>query len=328
VTRWEEAARRIQEQLRRRIVDMDDVIEKMLICIFTRNHALLVGVPGLAKTMLISSLAEALDLTFTRIQFTPDLMPSDITGTEVLAEDRENGTRAFRFLPGPVFANIVLADEINRTPPKTQAALMEAMEERQVTSVGKRYPLPEPFFVLATQNPIEQEGTYPLPAAQLDRFMFRIRIEYPDADAERRIARRTTGTPPSKTTAVLGGKDVAEFGRDVVKVEMPEDLEAQIVALVRRTRPDEPSAPPFVRDWVAYGASPRAAQALGVACRARALLHGRAAVRLDDVLALAPDIVRHRLVLNYHATAEGIRAVDVVRRLLSDHFVAARSEAN
>ena len=192
MTRWEEAARRVQEELRKKIVGMDDVIEKMLICIFTRNHALLVGVPGLAKTLLISSLAEALDLTFARIQFTPDLMPSDITGTEVLAEDREEGTRTFRFLPGPVFQNIVLADEINRTPPKTQAALMEAMEERQVTSVGKRYPLPEPFFVLATQNPIEQEGTYPLPAAQLDRFMFRIRIEYPAPDEEKRIARRTT----------------------------------------------------------------------------------------------------------------------------------------
>jgi len=320
VTRWEEAAARIQEQLRRRIVGMDDVIEKMLICIFTRNHALLVGVPGLAKTLLISSLAEALDLSFARIQFTPDLMPSDITGTEVLAEDREEGTRAFRFLPGPVFANIVLADEINRTPPKTQAALMEAMEERQVTSVGKRYPLPEPFFVLATQNPIEQEGTYPLPAAQLDRFMFRIRIEYPEADAEKRIARRTSGRPPGKATAVLGGKEVAEFTRDAVAVELPGDLEEKIVSLVRRTRPDDPNSPTFVRDWVAFGASPRAAQALGVACRARALLHGRTSVRLDDVLALAPDIVRHRLVLNYHATAEGVRAVDVVRRLLEDHF--------
>jgi MoxR-like ATPase len=297
---------------------MDDVIEKMLLCIFTRNHALLVGVPGLAKTMLISSLAEALDLSFSRIQFTPDLMPSDITGTEVLAEDREKGTRSFRFLPGPIFANIVLADEINRTPPKTQAALMEAMEERQVTSVGKRYPLPDPFFVLATQNPIEQEGTYPLPAAQLDRFMFRIRIEYPGADEERRIARRTTRRPAEKTTPVLGARDVTEFSREVATVAMPRDLEEKIVMLVRRTRPDEPAAPPFIREWVAFGAGPRAAQALGLASRARALLHGRETVRLDDVLALAPDIVRHRLVLNYHAIAEGIRAVEVVRRLLAD----------
>jgi len=320
VTRWEEAAARVQEQLRRRIVGMDDVIEKMLLCIFTRNHALLVGVPGLAKTMLISSLAEALDLSFARIQFTPDLMPSDITGTEVLAEDREQGTRTFRFLPGPIFANILLADEINRTPPKTQAALMEAMEERQVTSVGKRYPLPDPFFVLATQNPIEQEGTYPLPAAQLDRFMFRIRIEYPEAEAEKRIARRTSRSTAERATPVLRASDIAEFGREAAKVDLPGELEEKIVMLVRRTRPDEPLAPRFVKDWVAFGAGPRAAQALGTACRARALLHGRTAVRLDDVLALAPDIVRHRLVLNYHAIAEGIRAVEVVRKLLADHF--------
>jgi MoxR-like ATPase len=323
VTRWEEAARAVQEELRRRIVGMDDVIEKMLLCILTRNHALLVGVPGLAKTLLVSSLAEALDLAFARIQFTPDLMPSDITGTEVLAEDRERGTREFRFLPGPVFANIVLADEINRTPPKTQAALMEAMEERQVTSVGKRYPLPDPILVLATQNPIEQEGTYPLPAAQLDRFMFRIRIEYPGAEEERRIARRTTRLAVAPIRPVLGKKEIAEFGRDVTQVVLPPALEDRIVGFVRRTRPDEPSAPVFVRDWLAFGAGPRAAQALGIACRARALLHGRSEVRLDDVFQLAPDIVRHRLVLNYHATAEGIRAVDVVRRLLADHFETA-----
>jgi len=313
-------ARQVRESLRPRIVGMDDVIEKVLICILTRNHALLVGVPGLAKTLLVSSLAESLDLTFTRIQFTPDLMPSDITGTEVLAEDREAGVRTFRFLPGPVFANIVLADEINRTPPKTQAALMEAMEERQVTSVGKRYPLPDPFFVLATQNPIEQEGTYPLPAAQLDRFMFRIRIEYPNIGEERRIARHTSRPPTERIAPVLGKKEIEDFVQDVVTVGMSADLEERVVGFVRRTRPDEPTAAPFVRDWVAFGASPRAAQALGVACRARALLHGRNEVRLDDVLALAPDIVRHRLVLNYHATAEGVRAVDVCRRLLADHF--------
>ncbi|HEY7862860.1 MAG TPA: AAA family ATPase, partial [Thermoanaerobaculia bacterium] len=233
MTRWEEAARAVQEELRRRIVGMDDVIEKMLLCILTRNHALLVGVPGLAKTLLVSSLAEALDLSFARIQFTPDLMPSDITGTEVLAEEKEQGTRTFRFLPGPVFANIILADEINRTPPKTQAALMEAMEERQVTSVGKRYPLPDPFFVLATQNPIEQEGTYPLPAAQLDRFMFRIRIEYPDAAAEKRIARRTTGAAPPRIAPVLSRRDIEEFGREVVGVELPAALEEQIVEATR-----------------------------------------------------------------------------------------------
>jgi len=322
MTRWEEAASRVRAALGRRIVGMDDVIEKILVCILTRNHALLVGVPGLAKTLLISSLAEALDLTFARIQFTPDLMPSDITGTEVLAEDREAGARSFRFLPGPIFANIILADEINRTPPKTQAALMEAMEERQVTSVGKRYPLPDPFFVLATQNPIEQEGTYPLPAAQLDRFMFRIRIEYPGAEEEARVARKLPGPAAACAEPVLGASDIAEFTRDAAAVTMPEALQAQVVGFVRRTRPEEPSAPAYVKDWLAFGASPRAAQALAVAGRARALLHGRNAVRLDDIVALAPDIVRHRLILNYHATAEGIRAVDVVRRLMADHFEA------
>ena len=321
MTRWQEAAQRVRDGLSRRIVGLDDVIEKALICILTRNHALLVGVPGLAKTLLISSLAEVLDLSFARIQFTPDLMPTDITGTEVLAEDREAGGRTFRFLPGPIFKNIILADEINRTPPKTQAALMEAMEERQVTSVGKRYPLPDPFFVLATQNPIDMEGTYPLPVAQLDRFMFRIRIEYPAEQVEQRIARRTCGPAASAPlTPVLTANDITDFVAEMVAVTMPPALRERIVAFVRRTRPEEPGVPEFVRDWIAFGASPRAAQALGVAARARALLHGRTTVRDDDVVALAPDIVRHRLVLNYHAVAEGQHAVDVVRQLMADHF--------
>jgi MoxR-like ATPase len=320
LSRWEDAARRLREALRARIVGRDDVVEKVLVCILTGNHARLVGVPGLAKTLLISSLAEALELTFARIQFTPDLMPSDITGTEVLADDKDAGARAFRFLPGPIFANIILADEINRTPPKTQSALMEAMEERQVTSVGKRYPLPLPFFVLATQNPIEQEGTYPLPAAQLDRFMFRIRIEYPPADVETRVARRVSRTGDASIEPVLGKADLDAFRAELESVVFPEALRTQVVELVRRTRPPEPDAPDFVRDWIAFGASPRAAQALAVACRARAMLHGRREVVRDDVLALAPDIVRHRLVLNYHAKAEHVRAVDVVRRLLAVHF--------
>ena len=321
MTRWEEAAHRLREALHRRIVGLDDVIEKALICILTRNHALLVGVPGLAKTLLISSLAEVLDLTFARIQFTPDLMPTDITGTEVLAEDREAGGRTFRFLPGPIFRNIILADEINRTPPKTQSALMEAMEERQVTSVGKRYPLPDPFFVLATQNPIDMEGTYPLPVAQLDRFMFRVRIEYPDEQVEKKIARRTSGRSAGAPLApVLTARDITDFVAEMAAVTMPPALRERIVAFVRRTRPEEPGAPEFVRDWIAFGASPRAAQALGVAARARALLHGRTTVSDDDVTALAPDIVRHRLVLNYHAIAEGLHAVDVVRQLMADHF--------
>jgi MoxR-like ATPase len=320
VTRWEDAAHRVRESLRGRIVGMDDVIEKVLICILTRNHALLVGVPGLAKTLLVSSLAEVLDLTFARIQFTPDLMPTDITGTEVLTEDRAAGLRTFRFLPGPIFASIILADEINRTPPKTQSALMEAMEERQVTSVGKRYPLPDPFLVLATQNPIDMEGTYPLPVAQLDRFMFRIRIEYPEEDVERRVARRTSLAADRPITPVLAASDISTFAAEMAAVTMPPPLRERVVGFVRRSRPEEPAAPGFVREWVAFGASPRAAQALGVAARARALLHGRDTVQVDDVTALAPDIVRHRLVLNYHAVAEGIRAVDVVQRLMTDHF--------
>jgi MoxR-like ATPase len=329
VTRWEEIASRVREHLGARIVGMDDATEKILLCILTRNHALLVGVPGLAKTLLISSLSELLDLTFARIQFTPDLMPSDITGTEVLAansnaESGEEG-RAFRFVPGPVFANIVLADEINRTPPKTQAALMEAMEERQVTSVGERYPLPEPFFVLATQNPIEQEGTYPLPAAQLDRFMFRIRIDYPAEDVERRVARRVSRHEDTQLEAVVGRDELDAFQAEARQVEIAESLERRIVEFVRASRPESDDAAQFVREWIEFGASPRAAQALLVASRARALLRGRTHVREEDVVALAPDIVRHRLVLNYHAAAEGVRAVDVVNRLLALHFESARA---
>ena len=320
MTHWEEVASRVTGGLRNRIVGLEDAIEKILICVLSRNHALLVGVPGLAKTLLISSLSELLDLSFARIQFTPDLMPSDITGTEVLAKDEAGGTRTFRFLPGPIFANIILADEINRTPPKTQAALMEALEERQVTSVGKRYPLPDPFFVLATQNPIDLEGTYPLPAAQLDRFMFRIRIEYPSEEAESRVARRTARIELAPLEPVLTAADIAEFADAVRAVEIPQSLRTRIVEFIRATRPDQESAPEFVRDWIAFGASPRAAQALGIACRARALLHGRTRVNEADVVALAPDVVRHRLTLNYHAVAENVRAVDVVSRLLALHF--------
>ena len=322
MTRWEEAAARVRERISARVVGMDDAIEKILLCILTRQHALLVGVPGLAKTMLVRSLADLLDLSFARIQFTPDLMPSDITGTEVLSGD-ESGGRAFKFLPGPIFANIVLADEINRTPPKTQSALMEAMEERQVTSVGQRYPLPEPFFVLATQNPIEQEGTYPLPAAQLDRFMFRIRIEYPAEEVETTVARRVARSGEPALDRVLTRDDLDAFRDEVRHVEVPETLQRRIVAFVRASRPGEPDAPDFIRDWIEFGASPRAAQALLIASRARALLHGRTRVREEDVVALAPDIVRHRLVLNYHATAEGVRAVLIVRRLMALHFETA-----
>ena len=324
MTRWEEARVAVRDGLSRRIVGMEDEIEKILLCILTKNHALLVGVPGLAKTLLISSLAELLELDFARIQFTPDLMPSDITGTEVLAGGEDGQARSFRFLPGPIFANIVLADEINRTPPKTQAALMEAMEERQVTSVGSRHVLPQPFFVLATQNPIEQEGTYPLPAAQLDRFMFRIRIDYPGETTETSVGRRVARVSEEPLEPVLSAADIEAFAGELVGVTIDERLQRAIVKFVRATRPDEDGAPEFVRDWIAFGASPRAVQAINVAARARALLRGRTRVIENDVVARAPDIVRHRLVLNYHATAEGTRAVDVVHRLLAHHFETAK----
>jgi MoxR-like ATPase len=320
LSRWEEAATRVRQALGERVIGMEEVIEKVLLCILTGNHALLVGVPGVAKTLLVSSLAELLDLSFARIQFTPDLMPSDITGAEVLVADAGGGGRHFRFLPGPVFANLILADEINRTPPKTQSALMEAMEERQVTSVGHRHALPEPFFVLATQNPIDMEGTYPLPAAQLDRFMFRIRVEYPDAETERLLARRVSRPEAQPLAPVLGKDELAAFRAEAAAVEAPPGLQRKIVSFVRRTRPEEEGAPEFIREWIAFGASPRAARALIEGARARALLRGRRRVQEEDVVALIPDVVRHRLVLNYHATAEGIRAVDVVRRLIAHEF--------
>jgi MoxR-like ATPase len=325
LTRWEQAAEAIRGAMRTRVVGLDDVVDKLLLCILTRNHALLVGVPGLAKTLLVTSLAELLDLSFSRVQFTPDLMPGDITGAEVLSA--EGGERTFRFLPGPIFANIVLADEINRTPPKTQAALMEAMEERQVTSLGRRYPLPDPFFVLATQNPIEHEGTYELPAAQLDRFMFRIRVEYPALSTETTIARRLARAEGERLKPVLGPREIGEFHAEASRTEIPADLEQRIVRFVRATRPSDETAPGFVRDWLSFGAGPRAATALAVGSRARALLHGRAQVREEDVVALAPDVVRHRLLLNHRAVAEGIRAVDVVRRLLALHFASAAEPA-
>jgi MoxR-like ATPase len=316
VTRWEEAAGKVQEELRRKIVGMDDVIEKMLICIFTRNHALLVGVPGLAKTLLISSLAEALDLSFARIQFTPDLMPSDITGTEVLAEEREKGTRTFRFLPGPVFRNIVLADEINRTPPKTQAALLEAMQEHRVTVQGRTYTLEEPFFVFATQNPIELEGTYPLPEAQLDRFMFNIIIEYSNEAEELEIVRTTTRLAQEPPKPVISGAEIVAFQQLVRRVPVPEPVMEYAVRMVRTTRPNDDGAPDFVKQWVAYGASVRAAQYLILGAKARALLAGRYHVKFEDVRALAHPVLRHRILKNFHAESERITSDHLIDRLL------------
>jgi MoxR-like ATPase len=287
-----------------------------LVALFAGGHVLLVGVPGLAKTLLIRTLADCLGLSFNRIQFTPDLMPADITGTEVIQEDRSSGLRQFKFLPGPIFSQVVLADEINRTPPKTQAALLEAMQERQVTVGGVRHKLPSPFFVLATQNPIEQEGTYPLPEAQLDRFMFNVFVDYPDEEDEFEIVRRTTreALPPVET--VMGEADIAELQQFVRNVPVADHVIRYAMAFARLTRRDQPGAPDFVRKYVSWGAGPRASQFLILAAKARALLHGRPCVATEDVRAVAAPVLRHRVMTNFTAEAESIRPDDIVRMLI------------
>ena len=311
-----EAKSEMLSELRRIIVGQDEVVEQLLISFFARGHCLLVGVPGLAKTLLVSSLARILDLEFRRIQFTPDLMPSDITGSDILQEDPATRQRVFQFVPGPVFANIILADEINRTPPKTQAALLQAMQEYQVTCSGQTRPLPLPFFVLATQNPIEQEGTYPLPEAQLDRFLMQIAIGYPTREEELRIVQETTGSKDTELKKILSAKEVRELQEIVRKVPVPDSALQTAVTLARNSRPLN-GAPEFVSRWVAWGAGPRASQALIVAAKSRALLQGRFAVSEEDVLAVAKPILRHRLVLNFHAEAEGVRTDDLIDKLLA-----------
>ncbi|MDY0165413.1 MAG: MoxR family ATPase [Thermoguttaceae bacterium] len=311
-----DAYRLITEQLSRVIVGQKQVIEELLIAMFARGHCLLVGVPGLAKTLLIRSLADTLDLTFRRIQFTPDLMPSDITGTEVIQEDRQSGTRSLRFIQGPIFGNIILADEINRTPPKTQAALLEAMQEHQITAGGERHRLEEPFFVLATQNPIEQEGTYPLPEAQLDRFMFNTFIDYPEHDEEFEIVKRTTADVEPQVTATLAGPRIVELQRIVRRVPVADHVIHYALELVRSSRPDKPGAPELVRQYVNWGAGPRASQYLVLGAKARAVLNGRYHAETDDVRAVAAPVLRHRIMTNFNAEAEGIKPDDVVRRLI------------
>ncbi|MCG3133994.1 MAG: hypothetical protein HMLKMBBP_01263 [Planctomycetes bacterium] len=307
---------RLKSELGKVIVGQDRVVEQLLTCVFARGHCLLVGVPGLAKTLLISTLAKSLHLTFRRIQFTPDLMPADITGTEVIQEDRTTGERQFKFVPGPVFANVVLADEINRAPPKTQAALLEAMQEFQVTAGGKRYPITPPFFVLATQNPIEQEGTYPLPEAQLDRFMFNVRVDYPSADEELSIVQRTTGGETQSVEQILTAADILSVQEAVRKVPVSDAVTAYAVRLVRSTRHNQPEAPDFVKSWVRWGAGPRAAQYLILGAKARALVTGRTYVSTDDVKAVAHPVLRHRVLTNFQAEAEGITSDTVVDRLI------------
>ena len=305
----------IEESVGRQIVGQRETIEQVLIAFFAGGHALLVGVPGLAKTMIVRSVATALSLQFSRIQFTPDLMPSDIIGTEVIQENRSTGERSYRFLPGPVFANIILADEINRTPPKTQAALLEAMQEGQVTVGGTPHRLPDPFFVLATQNPIEQEGTYPLPEAQLDRFLFQIRVEYPDADDELEIIQRTTGEAIQGVTSAVSAEEIPGLRSVVRRVPVAGHVARYALRLVRATRPDDPQAIDAVREYVAWGAGPRGGQFLVLAAKARAALQGRFAAEYDDIRELVLPVLRHRIKLNFHADAEGVRADDVVRRV-------------
>jgi MoxR-like ATPase len=320
--RLSESYRRVTDEIKRVIVGQERVIEEMMIALFAGGHCLLVGVPGLAKTLMIRTLSQALSLEFRRIQFTPDLMPSDITGTEVLQEDRASGTRHFRFHQGPVFANVVLADEINRTPPKTQAALLEAMQEHQVTVAGARHPLPQPFFVLATQNPIEQEGTYPLPEAQLDRFMFSILVDYPDEEEELLIVKRTTADVHVQVLPTLAADEIVRLAGIVRRVPAADPITRYALRLARLTRSANGGAPDFVRQYVSWGAGPRASQYLVLGAKARAALYGRLCVTAEDVRALAAPVLRHRIMTNFNAEADGIRSDDIIRKLLE----SARSE--
>ncbi len=307
---------KIKDQMSKVIVGQDDVIDQLLICLFSQGHCLLEGVPGLAKTLMISTLSRCLSMSFARIQFTPDLMPADITGTDVLQENRDTGKREFRFISGPLFHNMILADEINRTPPKTQAALLEAMQERQVTIGQARHLIAQPFFVLATQNPIEQEGTYQLPEAQQDRFMFKVNVGYPSFEEERRIARSTTGTSKYEIEPVLTADEIIELQQIVRQVPISDHVVDYTLALVRQTRVTQDGAPDFVKDLLSWGAGPRAVQYLILGGKARALLKGRTNVSTEDISELAAPVLRHRIVANFAAQSEGISTDDVVKRLL------------
>jgi MoxR-like ATPase len=317
VHRLKEAYQQITTELSKVVIGQKQVIEELLVAMFARGHCLLVGVPGLAKTLMIRTVADALALQFSRIQFTPDLMPSDITGTEVIQEDRATGYREFRFVQGPIFGNVILADEINRTPPKTQAALLEAMQEHQVTVGGRRHVLPEPFFVLATQNPIEQEGTYPLPEAQLDRFMFHVWVDYPSAEEELEIVKRTTADIEVQITPTLHAEQIAALTRIVRKVPVADHVARYAMQLARLTRRQEADSPDFVKEYVQWGAGPRASQYLVLGAKARAVLLGRFFVTHDDIQAIAPPVLRHRLKMNFNADAAGVTADEVIRRLLA-----------
>jgi MoxR-like ATPase len=307
---------KIKAEIGKVIIGQDQVIEQLLITLLSGGHCLLVGVPGLAKTLLISTLARVLNLRFSRIQFTPDLMPSDITGTEIIEEDHTTGKREFRFVKGPVFANIILADEINRTPPKTQAALLQAMQEHEVTAAGETYKLDEPFFVLATENPIEQEGTYPLPEAQLDRFMFNVYIDYPSDTEEHEIVKSTTAILSYDLDRILGAEDIIGFQQLVRRVPVSDHLVEYAVDLARATRPPEKSAPDFVKHWVNWGAGPRASQYLILAAKTRAILDGRPTPGPEDIRFAAYPVLRHRIVTSFNAEADGVDTMEIIRRIL------------
>lgn len=326
VHRLKEAYQHLTTELGRVIVGQKQVIKELLVALFSRGHCLLVGVPGLAKTLTIRTLAEALALKFNRIQFTPDLMPSDITGTEVIQEDKTTGNRSFRFLPGPIFGNVILADEINRTPPKTQAALLEAMQEQQVTVGGQRHVLPDPFFVLATQNPIEQEGTYLLPEAQLDRFMFHVWVDYPNEEDELEIVKRTTADLEVKIVPILHAEQITALTRIIRKVPIADHVAKYALQLARLTRRNEPEAPDFIKANVLWGAGPRASQYLVLGAKAHAVLMGRMFVTHEDIQAIAPPVLRHRIKTNFNADAEGITADDLIRQLI-EHVPVISGEA-
>lgn len=309
---------RMRKELARVIIGQDEVVERLLICILARGHALLMGVPGLAKTTIVNALAQVMSLQFNRVQFTPDLMPSDITGTDILQDTDQPGKRAFVFTKGPIFSNIVLADEINRTPPKTQSALLEAMQEHRVTVAGRFFHLPVPFFVLATQNPIEQEGTYTLPEAQLDRFMFFITVNYPSLQEERRIARETTGAAPPPLNKLISGEQVLSFQEVVQRVPVPDHIYDAAVDLVRRSRPRSDDAADWIKRWVTWGAGPRAVQYLIRGAKARAVLHGSYLVRMEDLEAVAEPVLTHRILTNFQAQSEGITSGTIIDRLVAE----------
>ena len=318
VSRLNNSIKNIRSEIAKVIIGQDEIIEQLIISLLARGHCLLVGVPGLAKTLLIKTLSEVFDLKFNRIQFTPDLMPSDITGTEIIEEDFSSKQRSFKFIEGPIFANVVLADEINRTPPKTQSALLEAMQEHKVTVAGTTYTLSEPFFVLATQNPIEQEGTYPLPEAQLDRFMFNLWLDYPSFDEEVQVVKSTTSQYKPVLNKIVNADQLIEFQDLVRKVPVADNVINYAVKLVGKTRPKSDSAPKYIKDWVSWGAGPRASQYLILAAKTKAVMDGRFSPGIDDVKSALVPVLRHRIITNFNAEADGISSVEVINNLLKE----------